>query len=184
MNIATEPKLAGKPIDEKGRARPVRMVRWFIIIGLALVLLVGGLVEFNSFRSNMIAQFFTNNKPPPSTVTVAEAKSEVVPNLLTAVGGLAAVHQVNVTSDVSGRITDIMFKPGAHVEAGAPLLQLFDGPEQGDLASFKAQATKARRRRSNAPSSSPRASSVRSPLLTRHRPPTIRRWPASPRPRR
>src|SRR6201994_4410998 len=33
-----------------------------------------------------------------------------------------------------------MFQPGAHVEAGAPLLQLFDGPEQGDLANFKAQA--------------------------------------------
>jgi multidrug efflux system membrane fusion protein len=50
------------------------------------------------------------------------------------------VHQVNVTSDVSGRITDIKFQPGSHVESGAPLLQLFDGPEQGDLASFKAQA--------------------------------------------
>jgi len=34
-----------------------------------------------------------------------------------------------------------MFKPGSHVEAGAPLVQLFDAPEQGDLASFKAQAT-------------------------------------------
>jgi membrane fusion protein, multidrug efflux system len=140
MNIATEPKLSGKPFDDKPRARPVRMVRWFIIVGLALALLVGGLVKFNSLRSNGIAEFFKNNKPPPATVTVAEAKSEVVPNLLTAVGGLAAVHQVNVTSDVSGRITDIMFTPGAHVEAGAPLLQLFDGPEQGDLASFKAQA--------------------------------------------
>jgi multidrug efflux system membrane fusion protein len=140
MNIATEPKLSGKPIDEKPRTRPVRMVRWFIIVGLALALLVGGLVKFNSLRSNGIAEFFKNNKPPPAMVTVAEAKSEVVPNLLTAVGGLAAVHQVNVTSDVSGRITDIMFTPGAHVEAGAPLLQLFDGPEQGDLASFKAQA--------------------------------------------
>jgi len=41
---------------------------------------------------------------------------------------------------VSGRITDILFKPGAHVKADAPLVQLFDGPEQGDLASFKAQA--------------------------------------------
>jgi multidrug efflux system membrane fusion protein len=116
------------------------MVRWFIIIGLALMLLVGGLVGFNAFRSHMIGEFFAHNKPPPATVTVAEAKSEVVPNLLTAVGGLAAVHQVNVTSDVSGRITDIMFQPGAHVEAGSPLVQLFDGPEQGDLASFKAQA--------------------------------------------
>ena len=89
----------------------------------------------------MIAQFFATKKPPPSTVTVAEAKSEVVPNLLRAVGDLAAVHQVNVTSDVSGRITDIMFTAGSTVKAGAPLVQLFDAPEQGDLASFKAQAT-------------------------------------------
>jgi multidrug efflux system membrane fusion protein len=101
---------------------------------------VGALVGFNAFRSHMIAQFFANNKPPPASVTVAEAKSEVIPNLATAVGDLAAVHQVNVTSDVSGRITDIMFTAGASVKAGSPLVQLFDGPDQGDLASFKAQA--------------------------------------------
>src|ERR1700674_3680897 len=141
MNIVTEANIAGQPITEKPRARPVRMVRWFIIVGLLLALLVGALVGFNSFRAYKIAEFFANNRPPPSPVTVAEAKSEVVPNLLTAVGDLAAVHQVNVTPDVSGRITDIMFTPGATVKAGSPLLQLFDAPEQGDLASFKAQAT-------------------------------------------
>src|SRR6516225_6945884 len=133
MNIATEPKLSGRPIDEKSRTRPVRMVRWFIVVGLALALLVGGLVGFNAFRSHMIAQFFANNKPPPTNVSVVEAKSEVIPNLLTAVGELAAVHQVNVMSDVNGRITDIMFTAGSHVKAGTPLVQLFDGPDQGDL---------------------------------------------------
>jgi multidrug efflux system membrane fusion protein len=141
MNIATEPKLSGKPIDEKPRTRPVRTGRWFIIAALLLALLVGALVGFNAFRAHMIAQFFANNKPPPITVSVAEAKSEVVPNLLTAVGDLAAVHQVNVTSDVSGRVTEILFTPGARVAAGTPLVQLFDGPDQGDLANFKAQAT-------------------------------------------
>jgi multidrug efflux system membrane fusion protein len=141
MNVVTESKISGRPINEKAATRPVRPVRWFIIVGLLLALLVGALVGFNAFRSHMIAQFFANNKPPPATVTVAEAKSEMVPNLLTAVGDLAAVHQVNVTTDVAGRITDIMFTAGASVKAGSPLLQLFDGPEQGDLASFKAQAT-------------------------------------------
>ena len=34
-----------------------------------------------------------------------------------------------------------LFTAGASVKAGTPLVQLFDGPEQGDLASFKAQAT-------------------------------------------
>jgi membrane fusion protein, multidrug efflux system len=141
MNIVTETNISGEPIKDKPRKRPVRMVRWFIIVGLLLALLVGGLVYFNYFRGKMIAQFFANNKPPPVSVSVAEAKTEVVPNLLTAVGDLAAVHQVNVTSDVSGRITDILFTAGATVKAGTPLVQLFDAPEQGDLANFKAQAT-------------------------------------------
>jgi multidrug efflux system membrane fusion protein len=141
MNIVNEAHISGRAITDKPRPRPARTLLWFIIIGSLLALLVGGLVYFNSFRGRMIAQFFANNKPPPTTVSIAEAKSEVVPNLLTAVGDLAAVHQVNVTSDVSGRITDIMFTPGTEVKSGTPLVQLFDAPDQGDLASFKAQAT-------------------------------------------
>jgi multidrug efflux system membrane fusion protein len=143
MNIVTESHLQGQPIGDKARKRPVRMVRWFIIVGLLLSLLVGGLVWFNYFRGKMITQFFANNKPPAASVSIAEAKSETIPNLLTAIGDLAAVHQVNVTSDLNSRITDIMFTAGASVKEGTPLVQLFDGPEQADLASFKAQATMA-----------------------------------------
>ena len=66
MNIVTEANISGKPIGDKPRKRPVRMVRWFIIVGLLLAVLVGGLVGFNYFRSKMIAQFFANNKPPPT----------------------------------------------------------------------------------------------------------------------
>jgi multidrug efflux system membrane fusion protein len=140
MNIITEPKISGKPIADEPHKRPVRMVRWFIVVGLALAVLVALLVYFDFFRAGMIKQALSRS-PPAATVAVAEAKSEVIPNLLTAVGDLAAVHQVNVTSDVSGRITEIKFTAGARVKAGNPLVQLFDGPEQGDLASFRAQAT-------------------------------------------
>ena len=140
MNIATEAHIAGKPIADKPKARPVRMVRWFIIVGLLLAFLTAVLVGFNAFRDHAIKQFFANNKSPPTPVSIAEAKSEVIPNLLKAVGDLAAVHQVNVTSDVSGRITGIMFEAGSTVKADSPLVQLFDAPDQGDLASFKAQA--------------------------------------------
>ncbi|WMT77709.1 efflux RND transporter periplasmic adaptor subunit [Bradyrhizobium sp. Ash2021] len=141
MNIVTESHISGEPIGEKSRKRPIRMVRWFIIVGLLLALLVGGLVGFNALRSYGMAKYFANMKPPPASVSIAEARTEVIPNLLIAVGDLAAVHQVNVTSDVSGRITDIMFTPGASVKSGTPLVQLFDAPDQGDLANFKAQAT-------------------------------------------
>jgi multidrug efflux pump subunit AcrA (membrane-fusion protein) len=72
--------------------------------------------------------------------TSAVAKSEIIPNLLIAVGdSRPPCNQVNVTSDVNGRITDIQFTRGRSVKAGTPLLQLFDAPEQGDLANFKAQ---------------------------------------------
>jgi len=148
MTITTESNVpakaeqspAARVADSKPKMRPVRMVRWFVIIGVLLALLVGGLVGFNAFRSHMIAQFFANNKAPPVTVSAAEATSEVIPNLLRAVGELAAVHQVNVTSDVNGRITEILFTAGTHVTKGTPLVQLFDKPDQGDLASYKAQA--------------------------------------------
>jgi multidrug efflux system membrane fusion protein len=136
--------VSAQGLRDPSRARPIRMKRWFIIIGVLLALLVGALVGFNAFRAHMIAQFFANNKPPPVTISAVEAKSEVLPNLQRAVGSLAAVHQVNVTSDVSGRITDILFTAGSHVVKGTPLVQLFDKPDQGNLASYKAQATVAR----------------------------------------
>jgi len=141
MNVVTEASISGRAIADKPIARPVRMTRWFIIVGSLLAVVVGGIVYFEFFRANLIKGIFANNKPPPATVSIAEGKSEVIPNLLIVVGELAAVHQVNVTSDVSGRITDIMFTPGSNVKAGSPLVQLFDGPEQGDLANFKALAT-------------------------------------------
>jgi len=141
MNVVTEANISGKPLTEKPHKRPVRLLRWFIIVGSLLVVVVGGILYFEHWRAGLIKNIFANNRPPPSNVSIAEAKPEVIPNLLTAVGDLAAVHQVNVTSDVSGRITDIMFTAGSNVKAGSPLVQLFDGPEQADLASFKAQAT-------------------------------------------
>jgi membrane fusion protein, multidrug efflux system len=139
MNIVTEPKISGKPIADKPHKRPVRLVRWFLIVGLLLAAVVSGLVFFKFvFLPNLFKEIFSK-PPPPTNVSLATAKSETIPNLLTAVGDLAAVHQVNVTSDVNGRITDIQFTAGASVKAGTPLVQLFDGPDQGDLANFKAQ---------------------------------------------
>jgi len=143
MNIVTESHLKGQPIGDKTHKRPVRMVRWFFIVGTVLAALVGGLGFFKFvFLPNLFKEIFSK-PPPPTTVNVAAAKSETIPNLLAAVGDLAAVHQVNVTSDLNGRITEIMFTAGATVKEGTPLVQLFDGPEQADLASFKAQATMA-----------------------------------------
>ena len=139
MDASSTPQPQHTPSPAEKPRPPVRMRRWLIIVGAALILLLVAIVGFNAFRNHMIAQFFANMKPPPTVVAVAEAKSEVLPNLLTAVGDLAAVNQVNVTTDVNGRVTEILFQPGAEVKAGDPLLQIYDAPDQSDLASYKAQ---------------------------------------------
>ncbi len=142
MTISSETDLGsrGAAFEAPAAKRPVRGRLWFVIVALLMALLVGGFWGFNTFRDHMIAQFFANMRPQPIPVAVAEAKMRVLPHLLTGIGDVEAVHQVDVTPDVSGRVVKIMFEAGAHVVAGEPLVQLYDDPDLGDLASYQAQA--------------------------------------------
>jgi len=130
MNIVTEANIAGQPIVEKPRTRPVRMCAGSSSSDCC----------WRCGRRPGLVQLFP--RPDDRAVlcqTTSRRRRRLrwpwpnrrwFPNLLTAVGDLAAVHHVNVTSDVSGRITDIMFTAGATVKAGSPLVQLFDGPNR------------------------------------------------------
>ena len=125
-----------------GRAttgRP-KTIRWFVIVGLLLAIVLGGLYGFNRFREQAIATYFANNKPPPAQISAAEVKTEAVPRFAAGIGSVTAVHQVTINPEVGGRVTKIFFEPGATVKAGDPLVQLNDAPDRGDLANYEAQA--------------------------------------------
>ena len=130
---------APTPADRLAADRP-RTVRWLLIVGVLLALVLGGFYGFNRYRSQAIATFFAGNKPPPAQIAAVTAKSETVPRSATGIGSLAAVHQVTITPEIGGRVTAIQFTPGAAVKEGDPLVQLNDAPERGDLASYEAQA--------------------------------------------
>jgi multidrug efflux system membrane fusion protein len=121
-------------------ARPARTVRWFLVVGLLIALVLGGLYGFNTFRSHAIATFFANNKPPPAEISAVVAQTEVVPHFAPGIGSLAAVRQVTISPEVGGRVVAIMFKSGTEIKAGDPLVQINDAPDKGDLANFQAQA--------------------------------------------
>jgi multidrug efflux system membrane fusion protein len=125
---------AAHPLPSRGKR-----VRWFVIVALLVALLLGGLYGFNSYRNKMIANFFASNKPPPAQISAVVATSEAVPHQVSGVGSLAAVHQVTVTPEVGGRVTEITFTAGARVKAGDRLVQINDAPDQGDLANYQAQ---------------------------------------------
>jgi multidrug efflux system membrane fusion protein len=121
-------------------ARPVRRVRWFVIIGLLIALVLGGLYGFNTFRSHAIATFFANNKPPAAEISAVVAQTGTVPHFAPGIGSLMAVQQVTISPEVGGRVVAIMFKSGTEVPSGDPLVQINDAPDKGDLANFQAQA--------------------------------------------
>jgi len=128
--IATAPRTADRP----------KTLRWLIIVGTLLAVVLGGLYGFDRYRSQAIATFFANNKPPPAQIAAMTATTEAVPHFLAGIGSLAAVSQVTITPEIGGRVTDIPFHSGAAVKAGDPLVQLNDAPERADLANYEAQA--------------------------------------------
>ncbi|MGH7031440.1 MAG: biotin/lipoyl-binding protein, partial [Stellaceae bacterium] len=127
---------------ENGRAAAPRpkLVRWFVIVGLLLAIVLGGLYGFNRMRSHAIAEYFAHNKPPPAQISAVTVAIQSVPRFAPGIGSLVAVHQVTVNPEVPGRVTRIFFRPGQTVKAGDPLVQLNDAPDRGDLANYQAQA--------------------------------------------
>ena len=86
------------------------MVLRFIIMALVLALVFGGLYGFDVFRSQKIAEYFAAYRPPPPPISAAAAVAEDLPKRLPAIGSLAAVHQVTVTTEVGGQVTAISFE--------------------------------------------------------------------------
>jgi multidrug efflux system membrane fusion protein len=117
-----------------------RKAIWFAVVALLLIVVFGAFYGYDRLRSHMTQQFFATMKPPPTPVAAATATARDMPRALSAIGSLYAVHQVMVAPEVGGRVTQIFFQAGATVQAGDPLIQLNDKPEQGDLANYRAQA--------------------------------------------
>jgi multidrug efflux system membrane fusion protein len=136
----TVPDIAPAPRAPYPTPTRAKRTRWFVIVALLLALVLGGLYGFNAYRSKAIANFFANNKPPPAQVSAVVATSEVVPHYAQGVGSLTAVHQVTVTPEVGGRVTEIDFESGARVKASDKIIQINDAPDLGDLANYQAQA--------------------------------------------
>jgi len=132
--------LRGRGDTGRTTTRRPRTIRWIIIVGLLLAVVLGGLYEFNRFREQAIATFFANNRPPPAKISAADVTTESVPRFATGIGSVTAIHQVTINPEVGGRVIKIFFEPGAAVKADDPLVQLNDAPDRGDLANYQAQA--------------------------------------------
>ena len=112
-----------------------RRARYFIIVGLALLVVFGGLAAFNYVLKPMfIAKFVaTMQTQPPVPVTVAKAASEQWRGELPAIGTVEAVRGVTISPLVAGRVEAIMIESGQWVKAGDTILKLDDSTERAQL---------------------------------------------------
>lgn len=85
--------------------------------------------------------------PPPATeVGVVEVVAEDVTPADELTGRVEAVHRVDIRSRVSGFVTQVRYREGSEVAAGAPLFTIDPRPYQAAFARASAELARARAR--------------------------------------
>jgi len=104
--------------------------------GVMLLVALLGIGFFLHIRTLMAAA----PKPGPQTVSATLATTLEWQPQLAAVGSIAAVRGVDVTSEIAGLVRSIEFKSGQEVKAGAVLVQLNADSDIAQLQSLQAAA--------------------------------------------
>ncbi|WOC14668.1 efflux RND transporter periplasmic adaptor subunit [Pseudochrobactrum sp. MP213Fo] len=116
------------------------MIKRFIIAIILLVLVCGGLVGFNLFRTQAIKDFFANMKQPSQAVSTFDVKPGRWMPGIEAIGSARAEEGVNLTFQIDGIVTDILFKSNQQVKKGDLLVQLDDAIQKAGLVTAMADA--------------------------------------------
>lgn len=108
------------------------MTKRMVLVLLALGLVLGAIFGWKSYQAQIMADL-ASLPPPPATVAAAKVQTETWQPYLTAVGSLAAIQGILVTTEVAGNVSAIHFESGQRVEAGTLLLEIDDSVEEAEL---------------------------------------------------
>ncbi len=114
-----------------------KKVRTIVIITVVVIALT--LIKIYSGKSTTQAP---QNKPAKSMavpVTVYVAKSQAISQVIQTSGNLIANEEVEIKSEISGKITKIYFLEGTHVNRGEVLVKIYDSDLQAQLKKFESQ---------------------------------------------
>ncbi|EFG37916.1 RND family efflux transporter MFP subunit [Brucella sp. NVSL 07-0026] len=118
----------------------IRMIKRLILAIIFLVVVVGGLIGFNLFRSKMIKDFFANMQQPAQTVSTVTVEPGVWQPGVEAIGTASALNGVDLTVQLDGVVQKINFKANQDVKQGDILLQMEDSIQRAGLAAAEAEA--------------------------------------------
>lgn len=125
------------PMETNQEKKPIK--KPLIIVVILLLVIFGGIFGFGAVRSYFMGQFFAHFALPPATISTAKVKAETWKPSISAVGSLAAINGVQVTTQQAGMVEQINFQSGQLVKKGESLIQLDDSEDLQDLKNFRAQ---------------------------------------------
>jgi membrane fusion protein (multidrug efflux system) len=117
------------------------MKKRMTIMGIALLVVFGGIIAFNLIKAIMIKQFFASYEPPAVTVASAVAQSVDWLPTISAIGNFVAMNGVDVNSQASGNVVKIDFDSGQFVNKDEPLITIDDSIDQALLKFNQSELT-------------------------------------------
>jgi len=124
-------------------ARPATRIALTVLLLAAA--LAGAYQAWRTSGSSPPAAAQAGGERPPPRVDVEPAARRTVEETVLATGTLEAPERVRVTSETSGRVTEIAFREGTRVAAGDVLVRLERERASAGLAEARTRAREARR---------------------------------------
>jgi len=112
-----------------------------LVIAVLAGLGYGGYEGYQRYVAATSSETDNSDRPAarPGTVEMAAAEVRTLSETIEAVGTTRARQSIEIVPEASGRIEDINFAPGQHVEEGAILVQLDDTIARADMTEAKAR---------------------------------------------
>jgi membrane fusion protein (multidrug efflux system) len=114
------------------------VIKRLILMVLLLVVIFGGIFGWKYFTGMKMAAMMSA-PPPPAVIASALVEAQSWQPFLHAVGSVTAMQGIYVTTEVAGKVDEILAVSGRTVEAGDLLLRLDDSVDQADLKGLIAQ---------------------------------------------
>jgi membrane fusion protein (multidrug efflux system) len=139
MNMTT-PTTGTSPNKTAKSPMRKRMIIMLICVGV----LMGLIIAFNVFKGIMIKKYIAGAGIPPQTVTSIKAESLLWQPELSTVGTVRAYRGVELGTEVTGLVKQVLVKSGQEVQKGDLLIELSQDADRAQLLALQAQADLAR----------------------------------------
>ena len=113
------------------------VLRRMLLMLAVVAVVVLALAAYKGYAIYQQVQMFSA-PPPPISIEAEPARTRTWQQRIPAIGSLKAVQGVDLTAEISGTVSEVLFQSGQRVERGQPLLQLSSEVEQACLRSAAA----------------------------------------------